>query len=614
MHWGKIVKLRSITSQIERVIALYSPADRRKIKFVAFAQVLLSFLDLFAIAMIGALSALTVMSIQSKTPGDRVSSLLEIAQLSNFSFRIQIAILAVIAVFAMILRSFISISINKRIVYFLSIRTARISSKLTNRLMKETLFMIRSESTQQRVFELTSSISAIGVGILGPLLQTLGDIALLFVLIVGLLSVDTFMTLLAFTVFSSIAVIGYVFTQKKIGESARKNTELSISSSEKIISLIEMYREHYLRDSISQAIEKFEDERISLAKHSTNLNFYPSIPKYFLETSIFITVLVLGAFQFSRLDASNSISTLAIFLAAASRIAPASLRIQQSIVGIRNNIELALPAILLSEYLEKSQSDRVQQRFYESELHKTELKNYDLSVSVMNFTFQEDSEFSLKDISFEVPTGETLAIVGPSGAGKSTLVDLILGFLDPQESTIKIGNYSVIDLIKSNPGVIGYVPQAIPVLNGSISENVSLSLESNEKLIWSALKQAQLTEYVQSLPNGLATVIGERGIKLSGGQRQRIGLARALYTAPKLLIMDEATSALDSVTEENISESLKELHGDITTIVIAHRLSTVRNADNIIYLEKGRCLAMGNFQEIREKVPNFDKQAKLMGL
>jgi len=609
-----MVKFGSITSQLERVIALYSPADRRKIKFVAIAQVFLSFLDLFAIAMIGALSALTVMSIQSKTPGNRVSSLLEYTQLSNFSFRMQIAILAVIAVFAMILRSFISISINKQILYFLSLRTAKISSKLTSRLMEETLFKIRSESTQQRVFELTSSISAIGVGILGPLLQTLGDVALLFVLIVGLLSVDTLMTLLAFTVFSSVAVIGYVFTQKKIGESARKNTELSISSNEKIISLIEMYREYYLRDSISQAIKKFEDERILLAKHSTNLNFYPSIPKYFLETSIFITFLALGAFQFSRLDASNSISTLAIFLAAASRIAPASLRIQQSIVGIRNSIELALPAILLSESLEKSQNSDVQPRFYKSEIHQTELRNFDLSVNVINFAFQENSEFSLKGISFKVPAGETLAIVGPSGAGKSTLVDLILGFLDPQESSIKIGNHSVIDLIKSNPGVFGYVPQVIPILNGSIGENISLSLELNEKQIWSALRQAELVEYAESLPNGLATIIGDRGIKVSGGQRQRIGLARALYTSPKLLILDEATSALDAVTEENISESLKVLHGDITTIVIAHRLSTVRKADNIIYLEKGRCLAMGNFQEIREKVPNFDKQAKLMGL
>lgn len=609
-----MVKPGSIRLQLKRVFKMFSTSDRRKLKFVAFAQIFLSFLDLFAVAMIGALTALTVMSIQSKSPGNRVSSLLEFAQLSNFSFRMQIAILAIIAVLAMILRSYISILTNKRILYFLSLRTAKISSRLTNQLMGESLFKIRSESTQYRVYELTSSISAIGVGILGPLLQTLGDIALLFVLIVGLLSVDMLMTVLAFTIFSTVAIIGYVFTQKKIGESARRNTELSISSSEKIISLIDMYREYYLRDSIRQAINKFEDERILLARHSTSLVFYPSIPKYFLETSIFITVLALGAFQFARLDAPNSISTLAIFLAAASRIAPASLRIQQSIVGIRNNIELALPAILLSESLEKSQNNPVPQRLNEPALVQTELRNFDLSVNVINFAFQENSEFSLKSISFKVPSGETLAIVGPSGAGKSTLVDLILGFLEPQESFIKIGNHSVIDLIKSNPGVLGYVPQVIPILNGSISENVSLLIESNEKQIWSALKQADLMEYVESLPNGLASVIGDRGIKLSGGQRQRIGLARALFTSPKLLIMDEATSALDSVTEKNISESLKVLHGNITTIVIAHRLSTVRKADNIIYLEKGRCLAMGSFQEIREKVPNFDKQAKLMGL
>jgi len=608
------VKSRSFTSQIVRVFALYTPADRRKFKFVAFAQIILSLLDLFAIAMFGALSALTVMSIQSKPPGNRVSAMLEFVQISDFSFRIQVAILATVAVFLMILRSFISIMINKRIMYFISLRTAAISSQLTKRLMGKSLFEIKSESTQQRVFELTSSISAVGIGVMSPLLQTLGDISLLCVLIIGLLSVDSLMTLLAFAVFSSVAFIGYFYTQKKIGESARKNTELSISSSEKIISLIEMYREYYLRDSLSQSINKFEEERVLLAKHSTNLNFFPSIPKYFLETSIFITVLALGAFQFSRLDASNSISTLAIFLAAASRIAPASLRIQQSVVGIRNNIELALPAIILSESLNESKIQAPDLGFHSSSKEKIAPEKFDLSVRVTNFTFEENSEFRLSDIVFKVPMGKTLAIVGPSGAGKSTLVDLILGFLDPQDSSIKIGNLSVREVIHSQPGFIGYVPQFIPILNGSFEENISLSLLANENQIWNALEQSELLEYVESLPNGLATVIGDRGVKVSGGQRQRIGLARALYTSPKLLILDEATSALDAVTEDNISESLKLLHGEITTIVIAHRLSTVRKADMILYLEGGKCLSIGDFDETRERVPNFDKQAKLMGL
>ncbi len=608
------MKSRAFTSQLVRVFALYAPTDRRKFKFVAFAQIILSLLDLFAIAMFGALSALTVMSIQSKPPGNRVSSILEFVQISDFSFRIQVAILATVAVFLMIFRSFISIMINKRIMYFISLRTAAISSQLAQRLMGKSLFEIKSESTQQRVFELTSSISAVGVGVVSPLLQTLGDIILLCVLIIGLLTVDSLMTLLAFAVFSSIAFIGYSYTQRQIGESARKNTELSISSSEKIVSLIDLYREHYLRNSLNQTINKFSEERVLLAKHSTNLNFFPSIPKYFLETSIFITVLALGAFQFARLDASNSISTLAIFLAAASRIAPASLRIQQSVLGIRNNIELALPAIVLSESLNESKIQDPDLRCHGSSKVNLAPDKFDLSVKVNNFTFEENAEFRLSDIEFEVPMGKTLAIVGPSGAGKSTLADLILGFLNPQDSLIKIGNLSVTDVIHSNPGFIGYVPQFIPILNGSLEENISLSPKAIETQIWNALELSELHDYVESLPNGLATVIGDRGVKVSGGQRQRIGLARALYTSPKLLILDEATSALDAITEDNISESLKLLQGEITTIVIAHRLSTVRRADMILYLEHGRCLSIGDFEETRERVPNFDKQAKLMGL
>jgi len=602
-----------LKSQLRRVFALYDVHDRRKFKFVALAQLVVSLLDLFAIAMIGALSALTVISIQSKSPGNRVSTILDFANMSQLSFRAQVSILAMIAVIAMVLRSFLSVYINKRIMYFISIRTAAISGHLTKKLLNQSLYEIKSVSTQQRVFELTTSISAVGVGVVSPLLQTLGDLALLLVLVIGLLSVDSLMTLFAFTVFTSIAMVGYFYTQRKIGDSGEKNTELSISSSEKIVGLIEMFREFYLRNSLNQAVKKFEEERVLLAKHATNLNFYPSIPKYFLETSILLTFLSLGAFQFSRLDASNSISTLAIFLAAASRIAPAVLRIQQSIAGIRNNIQLAIPAIKLSETLSETMIERKDTRKELSGGKETNNK-FDLSVKVVDFRFEGNSKFRLENIVFEVPEGKTLAIAGPSGSGKSTLVDLMLGFLEPQESIVRIGNQSAIEFIRGNPGAVGYVPQSIPILNASISENISLSCKSDEAQIWRALKQADLSDFVKSLPKGLLTIIGDHGIKVSGGQRQRIGLARALYTAPKLLVLDEATSALDAVTEKNITDSLSSLRGHVTTIIIAHRLSTVREADVIVYLEDGKSLASGNFQEIRKLAPNFDSQAKLLGL
>jgi ABC-type multidrug transport system fused ATPase/permease subunit len=167
------------------------------------------------------------------------------------------------------------------------------------------------------------------------------------------------------------------------------------------------------------------------------------------------------------------------------------------------------------------------------------------------------------------------------------------------------------------PGAIAYVPQDVAMSSGTIKENITLGFPDNSEdqtLIDDALRLAQLSDFITSLPQGLDTQVGERGTKLSGGQRQRLGIARAMFTKPKLLVLDEATSALDGQTESDISSSILELKGTTTVVMIAHRLSTVRFADKVIYIDEGKILAQGTFDEVREEVPNFEKQAKLMGL
>jgi ABC-type branched-subunit amino acid transport system ATPase component len=161
------------------------------------------------------------------------------------------------------------------------------------------------------------------------------------------------------------------------------------------------------------------------------------------------------------------------------------------------------------------------------------------------------------------------------------------------------------------------VPQDVLVINSTIKENVILGYlpnSVNDADVWEALRIAQLDEFVKSLPDGLDSYVGERGTMLSGGQRQRLGIARAMFTKPKLLVMDEATSSLDGKTESELSDAISLLQGQVTVILIAHRLSTIRNVDKAIYLDEGKIVAQGTFQELRLAVPDFDKQAKLMGL
>jgi ABC-type multidrug transport system fused ATPase/permease subunit len=207
--------------------------------------------------------------------------------------------------------------------------------------------------------------------------------------------------------------------------------------------------------------------------------------------------------------------------------------------------------------------------------------------------------------------------VGPSGAGKTTLIDVLLGVLNPDSGSVLISELPPLFAVAKWPGAVSYVPQDVLIAAGTIRENVALGYpaeEATDELVFNALRVAHMDEFVQTLPKGIDTQVGERGTQISGGQRQRLGIARAMFTRPQLLVLDEATSSLDSETESSISQSIYALRGSTTVVMIAHRLSTVRNADIVVYMKDGRVMASGSFEEVRAAVPDFDNQAKLMGL
>jgi ABC-type bacteriocin/lantibiotic exporter with double-glycine peptidase domain len=240
-----------------------------------------------------------------------------------------------------------------------------------------------------------------------------------------------------------------------------------------------------------------------------------------------------------------------------------------------------------------------------------------IKITNVSLTYPENSSPSIHQVSIDIQESKIVAIVGPSGAGKTTLVDVLLGVLKPDHGEVVISGVSAIDAASKWPGAISYVPQDVLIVDGTIRHNVALGFPpttvDNDRVL-SAIEDAALGEFVKSLPNGLDTQVGESGAKLSGGQRQRLGIARALYTNPKLLVLDEATSALDGETELLVTDSIQKLKGRVTVVLIAHRLSTVRNADIVIYMQSGQVQAVGTFDEVRKQIPNFDHQAHLMGL
>jgi ABC-type multidrug transport system fused ATPase/permease subunit len=340
----------------------------------------------------------------------------------------------------------------------------------------------------------------------------------------------------------------------------------------------------------------------------------PNISKYVIESSVIIGAVIISASQFLLQDASRAVATLAVFMTAASRLAPAVLRMQSTAIQIRVASGSASPTLSLIKSL-----GNLPIKVFPIQPLKFKYENFSPTVELENvsFAYPNKSSAVLDKINLNINEGEIVAIVGPSGAGKTTLADIILGIISPDIGSSKISGHNPLVAISKWPGSIAYVPQDVMVSNCSIRENIGLGYDDEEiddDLVIQALKVAHLDKFIQTLPEGLQTNVGDRGTKLSGGQRQRLGIARAVFTKPKLLVLDEATSSLDGQSEADISDSINDMRGEITVILIAHRLSTVKNADKVVYLEGGKIVSIGTFEEVRKNVPNFEKQASLMGL
>ena len=601
-------------SNFRRVLTLLTRSDKRKILVVIVAQIFLGGLDLLGVATIGVLGTLAVRGVQSVEPTGRIADLINFLGLASFSFQSQVMFLGIAAAFILVLRTALSVFFTRRILLFLSRRGAAISSSLISKLLSRNLDQIHHRSLQQNLFGVTHGVIIITVSIIGTSILIISDLALLLVMASGLVLVDPLVAVLTFTCFAAIGFVLYKILHIRAMELGIKDSELTIDANEKITEVLRTYREAVVLNRRQFYVTEISKLRMDHAETLAEVSFMPNISKYVMESAVVIGALLISAFQFFVQDASHAVATLAVFLAAGTRIAPALLRLQQGFITIKNSLGSAAPTIQLMEEIKNSNPlEKV------SDSPVFTHTNFDASLSIKNLTFKysKGEKEIIENLNLELPVGKVLAIVGPSGSGKTTLVDLILGALAPSSGLIVISGSSPLESVTKWPGALSYVPQEVVVINGTVRENILLGykqeLTYDSKIIQS-LKIANLLKFVESLPRGLDTIIGEHGHVLSGGQKQRLGIARAVFTNPKFLVLDEATSALDAETENEITNSIKELRGTSTLVIIAHRLSTVKDADLVVYLDNGRIEASGTFEEVREKVPNFDKQAKLMGI
>ena len=339
-------------------------------------------------------------------------------------------------------------------------------------------------------------------------------------------------------------------------------------------------------------LESYEGACSENARAAKKSNFLNAIPMYIYEVFCVGGLLAIVIIRLHMVDDTTQyITKLAAVAFAAFRLFPSVGRMTTNVNAITYN-RPRLDAIY--EMLKEIEEDKDNHLRDEKTDAGMKLSfNEALRINSVSFRYPSGHEDVLKDLSLTIKKGESVALIGPSGAGKTTLADVILGLLPPQNGNIEVDGVDVYSNLISWSKLVGYVPQSVYLTDDTIRANVAFGIRKediDEEKVWHAIKEAQLETFVNGLEQGLDTMVGESGVRISGGQRQRIAIARALYENPEILVLDEATSALDTETETAVMEAIDSLHGSKTMIIVAHRLSTIRNCDSIYEINGGRAV------------------------
>jgi len=335
------------------------------------------------------------------------------------------------------------------------------------------------------------------------------------------------------------------------------------------------------------------------------LNLAPQAFFEVLTVSAISILIILLTFRGNTLN--DVLPMLALFSVALIRLIPSITMIMKSMQQINFNI----PAvnIVYSDFKKLNKMNQPDEQANQD--NRNPLYFDKLIISELEYSFNNNTKV-ISEINLEIRKGEAIGITGPSGCGKTTLINIILGLLKPRVGHVLINKNNINSCLSIWRSIIGYVPQSISLIDASIKNNIAFGLENKNidiKKVWKALEEANLTDFVKSLSDGLDTVIGENGIRLSGGQRQRLGLARALYREPQVLVFDEATSSLDIDSEKKITNEIMNLSGERTLIIIAHRISTIKNCDRIYYMDNGKIIDYGSFKKLQEENSDFHSLA-----
>jgi len=479
---------------------------------------------------------------------------------------------------------------------------AYMAAPWTERLKKNSADIVRF--TDSSLYQTIATFLLPGATILGEVM-TLTAVITVMSIAMPVIALATVLYL------GGIGAVLYFWIARRARNAGATNLEYSIRTARRITEMVGAMKELTLRNKNSEVAAVVKENRGHAVRARAIVLFLGQVPRFVLESGIIGGFVLVGAAGYLMGGSAAALSAVALFGLAGFRTAPSVVRFQfvlSYMASTAPHVHTLIDEIRSSEGASEHRRGRASLPLSDTP-ERLEFRDVD-------FRYPGTTNEAVKGVSLTIPFGQSIAIVGASGAGKSTLIDLILGLIEPTSGVIVIDDTPLTDLTDSWRARVGYVPQEVSLFDATIAQNVALSWSEDldRDRVKEALRRAQLLATVEARKEGIDGRVGERGLALSGGQRQRLGIARALYVDPYVLVMDEATSALDTETEEAVTKAVKGLSGRSTTIVVAHRLSTVRDADRIFFMQDGIIAAQGSFEELVKSVPDFARQAALAGL
>lgn len=418
------------------------------------------------------------------------------------------------------------------------------------------------------------------------------------VVLIGIftISVDAVMALQILLI-AGLCFFGITFFFKnRLSKIGAKQRDANVERTKCAYQAVNGYKEVQVMQRADCFVEAYEEAYEGQRKLEVSFETISALPERLIETVCIIGLILVVCLRLaSGVAVEEFVPKLSVFAVAAFRILPSVSRM----TGYLNNVVYYRPtAEAVSDELHAVEEYRqIIDRQINKEVEEQSDEEYSfrdkVEVKNIRWKYPRSDKYVLHDVSITIEKGDSVALIGASGAGKTTLADVILGLLHPEGGAVSVDGIGIETIPRKWSRLIGYVPQVVFLVDDTIRNNIAFGLrqeEINDEMVWSALEQAQLKEFVQGLPNGLNTIVGERGVKFSGGQRQRIAIARALYYNPDILVLDEATSALDNETESAVMESIEALQGHKTLIIVAHRLTTIRKCNKIYEITDGHAI------------------------